>query len=224
MIEEANPLCTRVRERCKLQCWHGSDIDARGAHYTGSGRYELFLDSSGNAHVLDRFPRSDLLATGFEYPQASAAQLHETEQALGFPLPAALRALYTQVANGGFGPGYGIIGCIGRFGDAGNLVEGYQFHVTRQHLIDLDKREYVSEMPETYWPRFLVPLCDLGEAVVLCLDGHSGRIVRVRPSTREFHIHLEVEAFSVEDWLDQWLKHPIEVKVAPEIPVWKGWQ
>jgi len=63
----------------------------------------------------------------------------------------------------------------------------------------------------------------LGEAVVLCLDGNTGRIVRVYPSAHEFHIRLEVEAFSVEDWLDQWLRHPIEVKVAPEVPVWKGW-
>jgi hypothetical protein len=172
MVESTNSFCARTRDRCKLQCWYGSDIEAR-ADYTGSGRYEHFFDSAGNVHVLDRYPRGDLLATGFEYPPATAAQLHDTEQALGFPLPAVLKSLYTQVANGGFGPGYGIIGCIDGFGEAGNLVEGYQFHVIRNQLIDIDKREYVSEMPETYWPRFLVPLCDLGEAAVLCLDGST---------------------------------------------------
>src|SRR5215831_17020858 len=204
MVEEANSLCARIRERCKLQCWYGSDIDARW--YTGPGRYRLACDPFGNIHFFDEFPRSNSLATNFEFPPATAAQLHKTEQALGFSLPAILRSLYMHVANGGFGPGYGIIGCIGGFGDAGNIVEGYQFHVTRNQLLDIDKREYISEIPETYWPSFLVPLCDLGEAVVLCLDGNTGRIVRVYPSAQEFHIHLEVEAFSVEDWLDQWLR------------------
>ncbi len=37
-------------------------------------------------------------------------QLHATETALGFLLPLVLRALYAEVANGGFGPGGGIQG------------------------------------------------------------------------------------------------------------------
>lgn len=32
---------------------------------------------------------------------------------LGFPLPPLLRALYTQLANGGFGPMYGLLGLAG---------------------------------------------------------------------------------------------------------------
>ena len=135
MVEEANSLCARIRERCKLQCWYGSDIDARW--YTEPGRYRLACDPFGNIHFFDEFPRSNSLATNFEFPPATAAQLHKTEQALGFSLPAILRSLYMQVANGGFGPDYGIIGCIGGFGDAGNIVEGYQFHVTRNQLLEL---------------------------------------------------------------------------------------
>lgn len=43
---------------------------------------------------------------------ATDQQIRETEQQLGFPLPLLLRLLYTEVGNGGFGPGYGIIGAI----------------------------------------------------------------------------------------------------------------
>ena len=51
--------------------------------------------------------------TGFAYPPATEKHLRSTDAALGFPLPPLLRALYAQVANGGFGPFYGLIGVRG---------------------------------------------------------------------------------------------------------------
>jgi hypothetical protein len=39
----------------------------------------------------------------------SADQLGRVEQLLGFGLPEMLRALYLEVGNGGFGPGYGLL-------------------------------------------------------------------------------------------------------------------
>ena len=44
------------------------------------------------------------------FAPASEQQIRHTEQQLGFPLPQLLRHLYAEIANGGFGPGYGIIG------------------------------------------------------------------------------------------------------------------
>lgn len=41
---------------------------------------------------------------------ASAEEIAEAEKLLGFKLPELLEDLYTQVANGGFGPAYGLLG------------------------------------------------------------------------------------------------------------------
>ena len=52
------------------------------------------------------------LRESFEFLPAADEQIRATEQALGFSLPPFLRTLYTNVANGGFGP-TGITGAIG---------------------------------------------------------------------------------------------------------------
>lgn len=42
-------------------------------------------------------------------------ELRESEEMLGFPLPEFVRRVYTQVGNGGFGPGYcGVLGLLVR--------------------------------------------------------------------------------------------------------------
>src|SRR5690349_1515923 len=54
-------------------------------------------------------------------PPVSEQALADAEARLGFPLPPLVRALYTQLADGGYGPGYGVIELTGH-GYA--LVEG----------------------------------------------------------------------------------------------------
>ncbi len=57
---------------------------------------------------------------------ATACDVEETERILGFPLPELLRALYREVANGGFGPQYGIVGTAGGFESDGlSLAAAY---------------------------------------------------------------------------------------------------
>src|SRR4030042_1292267 len=51
------------------------------------------------------------------YPPTSNFVVEATEKELSFKLPPLLAQLYTQVANGGFGPGYGIYGLEGGYGD-----------------------------------------------------------------------------------------------------------
>lgn len=48
----------------------------------------------------------------FHKPLASA-ELDAVERRLGFTLPAGVRQIHGEVANGGFGPGYGLIGLAG---------------------------------------------------------------------------------------------------------------
>ncbi len=60
-------------------------------------------------------------------PVASPAQLDAVEAGLGFALPALLRRIYREVANGGVGPFGGIEGLPpdGYVSDAGDLVVDY---------------------------------------------------------------------------------------------------
>lgn len=72
----------------------------------------------------------------FAFLPATKQQILETEQLLGFSLPPLLRLLYTQMANGGFGPGNGIIGAIGGYGGLpgvgsadGNIARRYHHEI-----------------------------------------------------------------------------------------------
>ena len=75
------------------------------------------------ARVIDAGPADP-------YPPTFAAKVDAAEHALGFAIPPVLRLLYTEVANGGFGPGYGLIGVDGCGTDEGGndlvaLFRGY---------------------------------------------------------------------------------------------------
>ena len=70
-------------------------------------------DAGINARA-DSIERS--MTTPADVPLPAAAtesQLADAERRLGFALPPLLRRLYAEVANGGFGPGSGILGVAG---------------------------------------------------------------------------------------------------------------
>jgi|SRR5579875_1568566 len=103
-------------------------------------------------------------ATSLPYATASEEAIGEAERGLGFPIPALLKACYLRVANGGFGPGYGIIGVEGGYAsDYGNLVETH----------GVLKRDQESEGRE--WPNGLLPFCEWGCNIFSCVDCHDTR-------------------------------------------------
>ena len=65
--------------------------------------------------ALKKFAQEDLEPPSLAFPPATRRRLRETERQLGFALPPLLRLLYERVGNGGFGPCYGIVGCLGGF-------------------------------------------------------------------------------------------------------------
>jgi hypothetical protein len=84
------------------------------------------------------------------YPPASEQQLSDTEQQLGFNLPPLLRLLYAQVANGGIGPGYGIYGAIGGYGDFGNTD---QRRIPQRHIVHRYRQEVNLAEAYIQWRR-----------------------------------------------------------------------
>lgn len=115
-----------------------------------------------------------------------------SEAFLGFVLPPLLRALYTEVANGGLGFGYGIHGAMGGFDGrgSGTIVQQYLSRSSGEEarlidLADYDERweEVTGEcrdrgvrafrhliLPAHLWPERFLPICNWGFAIESCLD------------------------------------------------------
>ncbi len=101
-----------------------------------------------------------------EVAPASDAELVSAERRLDAPLPALLRRLYREVGNGGFGPGYGMLGLL-----SGHTDE-------RLRAIGLWE-QWTGEPPAGFeawaWPRTMLPVAHWGNAVYSCLDlAHDG--------------------------------------------------
>ena len=91
-------------------------------------------------------------------PPATAAALDDVEAQLGLPLPALLRRLYLEVADGGFGPEGGLI-------SAADMASAY---------LEL-RAGSPSEVEDDEWPEGLLPLVAV-EAGHTCLDAATGRM------------------------------------------------
>lgn len=76
-------------------------LPARQQTFTFHGSYAAFLD-----RIVTRLKQDDAIL----FPPTNQAVIKQAEKILRHPLPALLRALYTQIGNGGFGPGQGLFG------------------------------------------------------------------------------------------------------------------
>jgi hypothetical protein len=96
---------------------------------------------------------------GFLCPPATAEQVALTEQRLGCPLPKPLRRYYLELANGGFGPLYGILGVHGGYEGAMGTIDA-----ALGNLFDLD----VGDLEATL---------SLNDTVTTDLDHHTFRVL-----------------------------------------------
>ena len=137
---------------------------------------------------------------------ASEEQLNAAERRLGFALPPLLRRVYAEVANGGVGPGPGMLGVKGgQPNDHGKTVED----------LYAEMLEAVQENRRWVWPAGLLPIVD-----------HSGTYVCVDATAPHRIVEFDFEeldeegrdggwsrafsdvAASFEEWLAAWLARP----------------
>lgn len=200
-MESYQPIFEAIRQHCAAQGWYGAE--------------SLGPESRD---VRDDDPRR----SGFEFPPATDAQIQETEDQLGLQLPPALRACYTNLANGGFGPAYGLKGVMGGYEHMGNLLERYQSCCEGCEVLDLDVMvasrggTQVFEIPFDRWVRTVLPLIDEGCAMKLCLDVSSGSIFRVEPSTTGYTFAYTALLF--EALLGLWLSDELYPRKATARP------
>lgn len=102
--------------------------------------------------------------SGIHLPKAlrpvTASALQTVERAIGFELPEMVRAIYLEVGNGGFGPGFGIVGMKG-----GPKLDGCTLETCYRNMVRLEK-----ENPAWHWPERLLPLANHGCSMWSCVD------------------------------------------------------
>ena len=140
---------------------------------------------AGDPH---RFIDAREFAQFHRYPPATREQIERVEDRVGFPLPEALRIIYLEVGNGGFGPGYGILGVDdGATDDLGGNVEQVYENLSAPdaEVRDWEWREHA--LPFCYWG-CQVYSCVMPDGSVVDLDGYDWG---------EDHI-------PVAEWLSRW--------------------
>ena len=221
MDEHNAALFQRMREKCRRRHWYGPDGDdpfekqrvIREASPDSHAAY-YWYDRDGKQFKIDkdtdlsRFPLLDK----FAFSPATEEQVSATEQALGFALPELLRELYTTAANGGFGPGYGLNGIAGGFGNT--LANSYHARKRSSRLIDItlyEKRQAPTKLLETAFyihPYRFLELCHWGCAIFFYLDCVADRVFR-GSAYREFY-GFRYETASLYEWLDRWSRDQLE--------------
>ena len=132
-------------------------------------------------------------------PPASPEDVSEIEALVGASLPGLLRDLYAE-ANGGFGPGYGLLGLRGGFADD-----------LRRTAVDI-----VTDAKNGMWPGIpngLVPLCHWGCAIYSFVHCPSGQVYGWDPNPVEpdRDVPFFAQDYHLEAWVTSWLDGTLRV-------------
>jgi hypothetical protein len=161
---------------------------------TGTTSPATRATAQGIGELMSRPARPDLA------PPASEVILAEAEAGLGHALPAALRRAYGEIANGGFGPGAGLvtIECA---------AERYA-----------DFRAATPGPDGSSWPAGLLPLVDRSGGWD-CIDVAAGTVIAWDPEDLQedsdeaaWQRSFQEIAPSAEAWLGEWVGGPTQAE------------
>jgi hypothetical protein len=110
-----------------------------------------------------------------DFAPLSKASVVKAEKRLGFQLPTLLRRLYTEVANGGFGYSYGLLGL------SGGMLNEDDNDAVSQYLM---YRKPDPDDPYWQWPSSLLPAMHLGCAMYHCIqcDSNAAAVTWFEPN------------------------------------------
>jgi len=96
------------------------------------------------------------------YPAVTTADIEITEGRLGVELPPVLKRIYTEIGNGGFGPGYGLLGVRAELGEDSyyeTIDDSFDYMVDTANDRGFDR-----------WPDKIIPICNWGCDIYSFLD------------------------------------------------------
>jgi hypothetical protein len=129
-------------------------------------------------------------ATFSRHSPATAEELETVERKLSFPIPGSLRQLYREVANGGFGPGYGVLGVgSGATDDRGSTAD--------QVYRDFSAPD--PDDPTWVWRDRVLPFCYWGCVVYSCITP-EGLVIGFDEGS------WDERAVKLDEWLELWLR------------------
>ncbi len=132
------------------------------------------------------------------FAAAAPSEIAAAEGRLGFALPNLLAGVYSRVANGGFGPGYGLIGLPGGFADTdGYVVDLYELRLADAATGSID------------WPDKLLPICAWGCSIYSCVDcsAEAAPVVTFDPGARNDGDPMFARSHqSLQSWFEDWVQ------------------
>ena len=166
---------------------------------------ERAFDPSRRTHMARLYPLPSSPATDPLPPPLDRQTILAAEDRLGFAFPPLLTRLWAEVANGGFGPGYGLFGLRG----------GHVDFACRSPLPDL----YLDALEDPAWERFLgepwparlLPICDWGCCHQSAIDCSTPE-TEVIDLSDGFQRHPKGVSFA--RWMEDWV-NGVNLWVAP---------
>jgi hypothetical protein len=147
-------------------------------------------------------------------PVATVGAVEAMEEAIGYSLPALLRRLFLEVANGGFGPGDdGILGAPG--------YQGLTHHGNWDDLLDVHRA--FGSGPGPHVPRHMLWLYDWGCAIWSLIDcsRRDGPMWVWDPNGAEQPSpdnSLFCQGITIAEWLAAWLHGRLDVpRIAQDV-------
>lgn len=173
-------IISAIQQKCKNQSWYGPQM----GQYFQKMRLQHRWEST------------------FSYAPATEKQLQATEQAIGYSLPPLLKPLYMQIANGGFGPGYGLRGALGGYTTDETIVD---YYLSLAPIPSTCKEyEVTFEFSSEAWPSGFLPICPIGCGGEICISP-AGIIYHVGPAHEDLNYIARAVFPSLESWLADWL-------------------
>jgi hypothetical protein len=186
-----------------------------GARLSGGGVFQdnrrLYVRGSPehlearNAGLVEKLP---------SLTPARSEAVDEAERVIGSPLPRLLRRLYLEVGNGGFGPGYGILGVRGGHrDDLGGTV------------VDLYRQWRASSADARPLPDRLLPICHWGCGIHSFIDCATDQAAMwacdPNPGVDD---DLFREPMTFATWLERWVKGTLHQPAIIEDPNTGEWR
>jgi hypothetical protein len=156
-------------------------------------------------------------------PAVASAVIIKLEKQYRCKLPDLVRRIYTEVADGGFGPGYGLFPITSK-----NDSEQESIAAIYQEVLDIAKCH-----PLWNWPRKLIPMADMGCGMYYCVDCYFDKLPVILFDQSNLDSEVDddeaalrwsnafwFESPSLVKWLNDWLDD-----VHWKDPVWpsKSW-